>query len=210
MISHRTWHRKLQHREASFPASEAPVASRMPFSYHFPCVSLSRASRRGRRPDCSQRPIVDIRKGSRQDWRGREPTAKRDQRWFSLLSALSFSHLRRLTRHSSTPSRRLRIHICTYLGASFREAPKISEGGYGVKKFGNGDRARSETAGTALSAIRAYPFLLSLGCMRWSPSENIRAAKKFVLSLLGDARYTKMSSFITPTCAFIRKAAKGH
>lgn len=29
-----------------------------------------------------------------------------------------------------------------YLGASFREPPKISEGVYGVRKFGNGDRTR--------------------------------------------------------------------
>lgn len=48
------------------------------FSRYFPRVLPSRASPRGRRPACRQRPIVDIRKG-RQDWRGREPTANRDQ-----------------------------------------------------------------------------------------------------------------------------------
>ena len=209
MISHRTRHRKLQHREASFPASEAPVASRMPFFLSFPmCLPLACIAPRS---STRLQPEADCGHSKRQQARLARARANSKER-----PTMVFSPLRSFLLSPSPPDSPLfhpvtsATYTCIYLGASFREAPKISEGVYGVKKFGNGDRARSETAGTVLSAIRAYPFLLSLGCMRWSLSENIRAPHKFILSLLGDAGYMKMSSFITPTCAFIRTVARGH
>lgn len=135
------------------------------FSRRFPCVLPSRASPRGRRPACRQRPIVDIRKDGR-DWRGREPTANRDQekensrsplflgsprlcpgRTLVALWSLALSHLATCW---------LRIRSMLYLGASFREPPKISEGVYGVKKFGNGDRARVFKIGRC---YREYRFV---------------------------------------------------
>lgn len=66
--------RLIESREIESSSS----VERCQFSRHFPCVLPSSASPRGRRPACRQRPIVDIRKG-RRDWRGREPTANRDQ-----------------------------------------------------------------------------------------------------------------------------------
>lgn len=54
----------------------------------------------------------------------------------------------------------LRIRSMLYLGASFREPPKISEGVYGVKKFGNGDRARVFKIG------RCYRENRFVGCRR--------------------------------------------